>query len=400
MTDYSENDITQNEAPEQEESSKPKAEKKRKRSRFFIGMSIYLGALAVLSAVLLTILWVTLDRLQGEYEQQSSELAAELAAQQAQREHEKAVHRAPQLAFEAWLSGLTPDYWTDLWYARTPCDLDPRDKVHGYMEECFSPESIEAFKSSDFTAEAPVYVLKNGSTTLARITVSGSELDWSVSQVELLIEGSESAAILATSDSRVFCNGRELGSEYYEEENISFFQYTPLKDALTSPVSWVRYKVEGLLFEPEVTTEAPSGCRIAQTPQGEYLLCMQGGNDEYINKAIQFVKAYLYYYMSGKQDTGTNLANALSYLTPGTQAYLDLQSTYSGVAWNADHWNINTDKTTADDMAVWSDNCRSVDVTFDADGIYNGEAVNYAGVMRIYFLNTGSGFFISNFEIL
>ena len=93
--------------------------------------------------------------------------------------------------------------------------------------------------------------------------------------------------------------------------------------------------------------------------------------------------------------------SVLSHLTPGTQAYQNIRNTYTGVVWARDYSNIDTSKTTAGDVLVWSDNCFSVDVIYDADCVWEGTHIDYAdATMRIYFLQTNAGYIISNFEIL
>ena len=364
-----------------------------KSRRFRIGLLIYMGVLAAVCIALLTVLWFTLAGSQAEFDRQAAELAA-------QQEHDKAVRRAPQLAFETWRSGLTADYWTELWFEKSANDLDPRERVQAYMAEHFAEGAAEAFKAADFTDAAPVYVLKNGDETLARVTLSGSELDWSVCDVELMIEGKNTATALAADGFRVFCNGQELGSEY-AGETVSFFRYAPLAEKLENPVTWTEYTVEGLLFDTELTVEPPEGCRFARTEEGDHLLCLDGNVSAYTDRSIAFVRAYLYYYMSADRDIDENLANALSYLTPGTQAYRDLYSSRDGVEWNTARSNIDTSKTYADQVIVWADNCYSVDVTYDADCTLYGAWEDFAdATMRIYFLKGSGGFYISNFEIL
>ena len=117
------------------------------------------------------------------------------------------------------------------------------------------------------------------------------------------------------------------------------------------------------------------------------------------DKAVEFVRAYLYYYMSGQRSTRANMNNVLSYLTAGTQAYQDISDTYSGVYWSVSYSNIDTSNTAAGDVLVWADNCFSVDVIYNADCTWEGEHVDYAdATMRVYFLQAGQGYIISNFE--
>lgn len=369
----------------------------RKSKRFRTGLIVYLGALAVLSISVLIVLWGYLDRFQKQWDIDAARQEAELASREA---YEKEISRAPQLAFEDWQSRLTADYWTDLWFAHTASDLEERNQVYAYMAERFASDTVKAYKSMEFTDETPVYVLKNGDETLARVVMSGSGLTWEVSNVDLLVEGTHSTSVWIVDGCRVFCNGRELDSEFCGESS-DYFNYAPLADKLVNPVTWICYTVDGLLLEPEISVEAPENRSVIKTSEDVYLLCLEGDTTVFTDKAVQFVQAYLNYYMSGRRDTQINLNKALSFLTPGTQAYRNLSETYDGVIWNAAYDNIDTSKTSADNVVVWADNCYSVDVTYNADCTSNGNAVDYAdATIRIYFLQTGSGFVISNFETL
>lgn len=363
----------------------------KKHRRFLIGLAIYAAVLLAVSGVLQIRLWQFLKGSQAEMDRE----AAELAAQQA---YEKALYRAPQMAFETWLSGRTADFWTDLWYDKASSGLDARESVRKYMAEHFAPDAMEACKAVGFTDEAPVYVLKSGEDSLARITMTGSELNWRVAEVELLIEGTHSVSITVADSCHVYCNGNEMGEEYAQAAE-SRFSYGPLEKRLKEAVTWVNYSTEGLLLEPVLTVEPPEGYGAIQTADGDYLLGLAGDTSAYTNRAVGFVKAYLYYYMSGQRSTRTNMNNVLSYLTAGTQAYRDISDTYSGVYWSVSYSNIDTSNTAAGDVLVWADNCFSVDVIYNADCTWEGEHVDYAdATMRVYFLQAGQGYIISNFE--
>lgn len=384
--------------------SSAKSSKKRRRKKkdhFRTGLVVYLLILLAIIIALLVTLWIGLDRSQKRIDAENAELERqrqELAEEQA---HATALYRAPQLAFESWLAGTNADYWTELWYADRSEDLDGRERVRAYLSERFDPAAVEPFKSLDYTDAAPVYVLKNGEDTLARVTLSGSDLDWSVSDVALLVEGSYSASVRVASGSRVYCNGVALGDDYISDSS-SYFTYEPLRDTLVNPVTWNTYTVSGLLMEPTLTADPPEGGIVTETSEGDFLLCLDAAaGAAYQTRSVNFVKAYLYYYMSGGNGTWGNLYAALNYLTPGYQAYRDLQDTYNGVYWNTAYSNIDTSKTTAGDVVIWADNCYSVDVTYDADCTLNGQHIDYVdATMRIYFLNTNAGWIISNFESL
>ena len=373
----------------------------KKKGGFRKGLLTYVLVLAVIFLAALIVLWIALARFQKNKDAEKAAEAEQNAIVLQEKQHAEAVRQAPQRAFEAWLASYTADDWTNLWYEKRPENIDGRDRVRAYMEERFGSDSVQAFRSLDYTDEAPAYVLKDGDESLAKITLSGSDVNWAVSDVELELEGTKSASVEVAVGSKVFCNGTELGSEYAGETQSSF-SYEPLRDQLVNPVSWTTYTVDGLLIEPELTVEPPEGCSVTKTAEGDFLLCLDSADAEtYTTRAVSFVKAYLNYYMNGYNGTWGNLYAALAYLTPGTQAYTDLQDTYNGVVWNTAYGNIDISDTTASGVVIWADNCYSVDVTYDANCTHNGQAIDYAdATMRIYFLQTDAGFVISNYETL
>lgn len=377
-----------------------KKRRRRRKNRFKKGLRIYVILFLAAIIGILAFFWFWLDKQQRQKDAEDREaerIAQEQAAQQA---HARAVHQAPQLAFMSWLEQQSAESWTDRWYAIAPEDLDGRDRVQAYIGELFA--AAEPFKSLDYTDAEPVYVLKNGEETLAKIHLTGSETSWSVSTVELVLRGHESASVRVASGSRIYCNGKELGTEYMTD-SVSYFDYEPLRDQLINPVSWDTYSVSGMLLPPELTVDPPANRSVTETAEGDFLLCLpEAESGQFQTKAVAFVRSYLYYYMRGNDgNIWGNLFSALGHLTPGTQAYKDLRATYDGVYWNTSYANVDTSKTTAGGVVIWADNCYSVDVTYDADCTLGGQHIDYAdATMRIYFLQTDAGFIISHFETL
>ena len=382
----------------QSAAAKARREAARSKRRFRRGLTAYV--LIVLALIIGTLVyeWFALEKSQAKLDAEAAEEAARKAAIAEQQAHEKAVYRAPQLTFEAWKENADASYWADLWFAENDSPFDSRETVVDYMTQRF--QAAEAFRAMDYTAENPVYVLKDGTDTLARISLTGSELNWNVSDVELLIKGTESASVRVASGSTVSCNGIELGSEYIVSSD-SYFKYEPLRETLVNPVSWDTYEVSGLLLKPELDVVPPAGGIITETAEGDFLLCLdKEAGKTYQDKAVAFIKAYLFYYLSGSNNLWGNLYNVRVLLVPGTNAYNKMGETSDGVYWNSPHYNIDTSNVTAGDAVIWADNCYSVDVAYVATGVQNGQDDTISASMRIYFQQINGTFIISDFETL
>ena len=362
---------------------------RKKRKWFGFILKIYLLILLVGTVGLQITLWVALYRSQRGMEREEA--------------YKEAVRQAPQLAFEKWQSEQTGDYWMELWYAKSPAnEMETQERVSEYLEGLFAPGACEAYKDASYTAAAPVYLLKSGEQPLARVSLTGSELDWSVSNVELLVAGDKTATITVPTSCSVLFNGKPLDDQFKQPAD-SLLVYEPIKSQLEGPVSWVTYTVEGLLADPEVTVTPPDRFATLQNADGAYLLTPAEDVDvsKYTENAVNFVRAFLNYYMNGYHDTWTNRSIVLKYLRDDTQAYQDVMDTYDSVSWASYYLSIDTSKTYAGDVIVWANNCFSVDVTYDADCTMMGEPVDYANAtMRIYYRQTDNGYIISHFETL
>ncbi len=377
-----------------------KKKNKKNKRKFRKAIRVYIILVLVLILAVCAVLWVLLGRFQKKKDIEAEAEALKAAELAEQRRYEESLRRAPQLAFESWYEQTNGRYWADLWFSHNEDPFESESSVADYMDGLFA--DAEPYRAVEYTTESPVYVLKTDDQSLAKVYLSGEDLNWAVSQVDLLVEGKESASVSVSSGSKVFCNGVELGSRY-AGDTVSSFSYEPLADKLINPMGWVTYSVDGLLFKPELTAVPPEGQSIAQTSQGDFLICLKDGREQaYIDRSVNFVRSYLYYYMSGYNGTWGNLFNALAYLIPGTNAYQTLYDTYNGVIWNTAYTNIDTSSTHADSVVIWAENCYSVDVTYDAKCMLNGQAIDYAAAtMRIYYLRgTDGNYYISDFESL
>lgn len=370
----------------------------KKKSRF---LPIYTIILAVLVIGTLVWLWLRMGNYQARVDAEAAETARQEALLKEEAAHAEAVHRAPQLAFESWRDSADAAYWTDLWYTQNPEGADGRDRVQEYLGQLFAPETLDSFRSLDSTPEAPAFVLKKGDETLAKATLSGSDVNWTVSDVRLLLKGDKSASIRVADGSTVFCNGKELDDSFITSSD-STFDCEELKDSLINPVKWNTYEVKGMLIEPELSATAPAGCNVAETAEGDFLLCLDSDSAaNYINTSVNFVKKYFYYYLCGGVGLYDNYAAASAYLTAGTPGYQNLKDSLDGVYWDSFHSNIDTTDVTADSAVIWAENCYSVDVKYHVTGVLNtGDVETFDGVMRVFWLDGGESFYLAHYEIL
>lgn len=362
------------------------AKARRKRSGFQIGLRVYSAVLVFLFGLALVVLWVFLSR----YQQDLDEAAALEAQRQQQAAYELSVSRAPQLALEDFLAAADAQTWFDAWCAEHDTEYENEAELYQLIGDRFADPSLAWFKAADHSPEQPRYVLKSGVETLASLTLSGGELDWTVSELHVFLEGTKSASLTVPEGYAVTCNGLPLESS--GEAEMHLYDMEDYADKLISPVRYLSYSVEGLLTEPVLKAEAPEGRQIEPDDQGTlFYILPEGEASLYQNRAESFVYDLLRYYMLGNNGTWGNMWTALDHVMNDSQAFRLIRDSYDGVTWDT-CYNNRSYSAQAGSVRILADNCMMVDVVYHAEGEAEGHVNIADGTYRVYFLDLGSGY--------
>ncbi|MCQ2405626.1 MAG: hypothetical protein MJ067_00210 [Oscillospiraceae bacterium] len=372
----------------------------KKKSRFWVGILIYVLIFIAVVACALAVITIKLRNYQIKVNAEAeAEYARKVQAAKDKDEAER-ISRAPQIAFETFYEDTDVNYWMELWLSEHPDRLESEEVLLAYFTEKFG--ELTPLRASDYTLDSPAYVIKNGDETRARVEIEGSGKDRRVSSVEMFTEGELSGKVTVPEGCEVKLFGKTLSEEYITER-VPMTIGGNMGPVIESTPCSVSYEVSGLLVEPEFDVSIPNGYEM-RAPEGEmsYLVAL-GNYDSYKTSSVKFVKALLFYFMMGAMDTDKNLGNVTAYLAPGGPGWTSVRETYIGVVWNTTHLNIDTSDTVAGDVIVWSDNCFSIDVAYNAYATLNGQHVNYASATaRVYFYDSGNGngYVMYDFETL
>ena len=362
----------------------------KRNSGFRKGFGIYMTILALLCVAALTALWVILSRFQAG---EDAKLAAE-AEKEAQAAYELDVKRAPQRAFESFLETMTAEYWTEQWFEQNPDSFDNAEKVTEYMGQVFFGENLNYWKAEEYTEEAPAYIIKNGDEELAVLTFGGSELDWSVSEVDMRLKGKEEASLEVPENCTVYCNGTALAERFATESGSHFAEegMEEMDELLTEPVLWNTYTVSGQLFAPQLTAEAPADCTLVTDEEGFsfYILSAQEA-EPYQAQAETFAEKVLHFYMMGQNNPYVNAHNVKLLAMQNSQVWKLMESAAEGVSWNTSYPHY-THIVEAGNVIRWAENCLSVDVKYHAEGTAEDYTNIEDGTYRVFFLDKGAGF--------
>lgn len=363
------------------------AKKRKKKSAFRRGLSIYSSLLVFIGGIAVIVLWLFLNR----YQQGLDAENAAKAEREQQAAYALASSRAPQQVFESFVASADAQTWADGWYAHHPANYDDPAQVLALMEEHFSDPELKLFKARDYTDEKPRFAVQSGGETLAYVTLSGAGLDWSVSDVDVLLEGGEEASLLVPEGYTVRCNGQLLDSSSAEAET-RLYDMEEYADLIVDPIHWETYTVTGQLSKPVLTAEPPADRPISTAEDGSvFYILPEEEAAEYQERAENFIYALLRYYMLGNINTRGNMNGALRHVTDGSQAYKLIAASYDGVIWDTCYGNATYDAE-AGEVRVLAANCLMVDVVYHAEGSTGGYTNVADGTYRVYFLDTGRGY--------
>lgn len=351
----------------------------------------------VLIALIVAALAVIRGKLVNYQTGRDAETAA-LAAKEEQAAYDLSVSRAPQLAFEDFVAGTDADYWTDLWFTTNPGSMDDAARVNEKMQELFSGEGFGLYKDESYSAESPVYLLKNGDTELATVAMTGSELDWTPGTVTLLLQGTEEASLEVPEGCTVYCNGTAL-DDSYAHDPVSYFDDDEYKDLLQNPVQCYTYTVTGQMFAPVLTGEAPADRTMITAEDGTCSYILSAADAEpYQQKGKEFIDALTYFYMMGASGTYGNAAKAQTFVQYNSQAYQYITNASEGVTWDTPYPGF-TSTVTPGNVVIWADNCLTLDVDFQASGSASGYTNEEEGTYCVTFIDSGKGYEICGLKL-
>ena len=364
--------------------------KKKKMSGFSKALIIFTVCLAVISAAALGVLWVSLSGYQQRLDAESGQKALELQAA-----------RAPQKAAQDYVSSLSAEDWTDIWFVSYPDTLASREYVSEKMQELFFSEETALYKDGDYTEEAPVYALYCADRALARIWIGGEGTGSYVSAVGLSFSANEGGSVTVPAFTGVSCEGKALDRSS-AVSHTGDFGLSEYADGAENPTEYLTYTVSGQFTKPEFSFALPDGEAIFEFADGIYVRCIADADtrDYYQNKAYNFVKAFLYYCMMGQSDPWTNMVKAQNHVIYNSPAYQSISSSYDGILWNSSFPDAVYEIDTSGEVAIWGDDVMSIDVPFYTKGEKSGYTMVNEGTYRIWFLNSGSGFGIYAFELI
>lgn len=309
--------------------------------------------------------------------------------------------RAPQVAFETFISTLDEEGWLKLYKEHYSNATDTDENVRAFIKEHLSDGAISKYKGKDYKESEPSFEVYSDDRLLATFYMSGGNGSWQVSSASMHDWGDINATAKVPVGATLFNNGNAVDMACVLTSDEIIYD-GPYKDRLNNPVTFDTYEVEHLLSEPSFSVSMPEGAdegrsSVLDTPEiinnasVFYPELSETAAADFSSRAKNFVSALLYYYNMGKNNTGGNMNAALGHVASGSEASKIISNSYDGITWRTPETKSYT--LTTSPVSVVADNCYMIDVDYVADG----DDANNA--YRVYFIDLGYGYKIYDFAL-
>lgn len=274
-------------------------------------------------------------------------------------------------------------------------------EYEAYLRGLYDGHDLEqtalVWKGED-AAQRSLYAVLDGKTTVARLALIPNTADGGEAwQVKTVTQPLAMCGITAPDYLTVLVNGVPL-EEAYCTGRTSVPAYAGLADADAVPQT-ARYRVEGLLLEPEITAQKPDGtpCRVSEageTEDGGRAFSVQARPDpgfeaEGRRLAEEAAKTYAAFI---SEDVSRAALSRL--LVPDTEFAARIGEYYAG--WYVDHNGYEYRDLTVGDLREYAPDAFGCSVSFTYVVHLGSREHAYPSRYEVVFLNTDDGWRLAN----
>jgi hypothetical protein len=357
---------------------------KRRRSRGGFSFWKFLGIYAGLLAVLIVIGLVWVDGLLKDYEQGMPDGAISTV-----------VSRLSGNGLDEFIEGHISDI------SEYETKEHVIDKVKSNMS---SGELKYVRKTGEYTTERPVYLVKAGDVSVAKISLKKNGTNkhgftlWDVDQVSFgdFLGADNAVDIVAPSGAVVTVNGKVLTDANVSEGGRIVEKTKNVGDYTELPTTNL-YKVEGLLAEPDITVvlggtaldvefDEKNMVYEASFPQDEELLAQNLDRIRNIN--IEYGK-----YIINKG----SLSTMKSYMVGQAREYISDIPAIWAYLWGKTY-TYDFPSNEVGNCVRYSDDCFSCDVNFNIHVSWGTGETSYDTSMSYVFVKSGGSWYLADFS--
>ena len=296
---------------------------------------------------------------------------------------------------ETWRASATGAELAEKWFEIHPDTDETPSHAAEFFSGLLADSATGIYSEAGSTEREKYFILANQGSMIARICLE-MENTPRISDVELLWKGEAEVKVCGTANSALCFAGETIDRE--PDTVSSAVPENAVKPFCTEERKVACWNLKEMTTAGNIRGSAPGDAEISADglvirDDRVAQICRQ--------RAVDFTRSYLRYYMSGEENTEKNLGEVLALVGTDTTAAQLLQETMDGVSWNHSYDGIDVADVAAGPAAEIAENCFFVDAEYQARYVENSEQKEYgSGVFRVYFLNTpGRGYEICYFEL-
>lgn len=271
-----------------------------------------------------------------------------------------------------------------------------------YREVLQDHEAFYKRKSGEYTNTSPVYLIKAGDTSIAKVTLAEGGrnghnfTEWKVDKISIdgYIDANNEVTITAPTGAEVSLNGIKINDSYITQKDVTISSVKNVASFVTLPTNVV-YKVSGLMAQPKIEATLKGTALEVKTegkttsisyPTDQALLDSQKslireiyqGYGKYIINRFSLAEASKYLVGTAK----TNISDI-----PAVWAYL------YGKTYTYEFKNENISN-----MVKYSDNCFTCNVAYDLIVKWNEGEKTYNTKLIYTFVKTKGAWYLADFS--
>ena len=313
---------------------------------------------------------------------------------------EKYEAATPEAAVRHYLKQVEGQKWEEVlsWSDFAPTNLVTQEDYIAYLQQLYQDLPQEPTLVRTGEKAGSVYLLKDSEgKQIAKLELTDApEGEKYAYRVQTQVTAEQSFVIEAPAGATVLVNGRPL-PESALKERAPAQGYEELPEGYEAPVL-LRYELNGLLQEPQVTVEGED-YQVRQIQKDKETIYEVTGvpakeqEQEYLDLAQKVAKTYAAFVT---QDADRTQLNA--YLLPGTSFYKAMQQFYN--SWYVEHTGYDYRNMECTELESAGENAFSVRVTFDYVVLRGSKEYSYPSDYRLFFLKTDAGWKLTRLDTL
>lgn len=258
-------------------------------------------------------------------------------------------------------------------------------------------------KSGEYSNTTPVYVVKAGDTTIAKVTLvedgknAHKFTNWKLGSISFdgYIDTENDITITAPSAAEVKINGVKVSDSYVTDKNVKFDPVKNVDSYVKAPTNVV-YKVSGLIAKPQITATL-NGVDLDPKFDGKVCTVSYPTDAALLESQKTMINAISEAY--GKYIINRGSQEAINKYLVGTakKKMSNIEAVWAFLYGKSYTYEFRNQKIS--DMVKYSDNCFSCNIYYDLYVKWGEGEKTYDTSMTYTFVKTNGGWYMADFAI-